>query len=504
MFTHTGAYTDQAQYSYYTNTATLITDYYVDPVSGNDSHSGLTPALAWATLTHASAKVNPGCTIHCAAGTITNSANTTKACGTPTQRVVYQGAAGYASKLVSTGGNATTAWENDGAYNDIVGFDVTGNGQIGINLGGTGVSVKYCKIHDIPCTSSVGGGGVVAGYTTATALTDADIIGNLIYNIGYNDTGTNGEYIQGIYHARLRGHVENNIVCNCSGYGIQLWHAATNISILHNLCADNGFGGIVVGSGDAPGGVTCDYCQVSNNICVNNGGRYATSGYGLLEAGTTGTHNVYQNNLLNGNTPVVATGLQYALQNGNKPVGTIYDFPDFVNYLDSGLGDYHMESNSVSIDAGYPLYLVTTDFDGAPRAVGRGWDIGPYEYQGLIYTAYTISINNQSSVQVNTYTRTGFSHTLLPSGAVSSISFTDQNDVSVPHPYPYVSCCLSCAGAFVGVQVFTLQDGSIYPNNNGDYVITYATTSPGVYIENWTFQDAAGNSNQITVVTNVN
>ncbi len=188
LFTHTGAYTDQAQYSYYTNTATLITDYYVDPVSGNDSHSGLTPALAWATLTHASAKVNPGCTIHCAAGTITNSANTTKACGTPTQRVVYQGAAGYASKLVSTGGNATTAWENDGAYNDIVGFDVTGNGQIGINLGGTGVSVKYCKIHDIPCTSSVGGGGVVAGYTTATALTDADIIGNLIYNIGYNDT----------------------------------------------------------------------------------------------------------------------------------------------------------------------------------------------------------------------------------------------------------------------------------------------------------------------------
>jgi len=234
--------------------------------------------------------------------------------------------------------------------------------------------VQLCRVHDIPATLSAGGGGIVLNATTATAITDGDAIGNLVYNIGYNDT--TGQFIQGIYFTRLRGNIKNNLVFNCSGFGIQLWHAATNITICNNLSANNACGGIVVGAGDSPGGVTCDYCVVNNNIVVYNNpvlDVYGTIGLQIHESGTTGTHNVYQNNLIFG------TSAYNFLLTGTIS-GTITADPLLVNYLGTGLGDYHLKAGSPCINAGVSTGAPLSDRDGALRAGKANIDIGPYFY----------------------------------------------------------------------------------------------------------------------------
>jgi hypothetical protein len=172
--------------------------------------------------------------------------------------------------------------------------------------------------------------------------------------------------VQGIYHSNLRGRIVNNISYKVSGYGIHLWHAANQVTISNNLSFENWRGGIVVGAGDAPGGVTADNVLVSNNICINN------KVYGIVESGATGANNKYLNNLIWGND----TNLLLKV----TAVHTISADPKFVHYLADGGGDYHLAAGSPCIDAGTTQGAPSTDYDGVSRPKGAGIDIGPYEY----------------------------------------------------------------------------------------------------------------------------
>src|SRR5258708_4532511 len=166
-----------------------------------------------------------------------------------------------------------------------MGFEISATDtatRIGIYNNASFNSVQNCKIHDLAAIGSGnnGGAGILHGNI---ASSDNDTIGNFTYNIGtLSDPSAN--FVHGIYHACLRGHLWNNISFGNSGWGLALWHAATNITIANNLLFTNGLGGIVVGAGDAPGGVTCDNCIVSNNISIYNA-------LGIHETGLTGTHN---------------------------------------------------------------------------------------------------------------------------------------------------------------------------------------------------------------------
>src|SRR5207244_3554147 len=128
-------------------------------------------------------------------------------------------------------------------------------------------------------------------------------------------------------------------------------------------------GGIVVGAGVG----TDDNTVVNNNIVYNNPG---TDG-GIVEEGTTGTHNTYANNLVYGNTPV-----NISLQNGLTATGTVSANPLFVNYTGTTTGDYHLQSSSPAINAGTSSNAPTTDYDGNSRPQAGAWDIGAYEYAG--------------------------------------------------------------------------------------------------------------------------
>lgn len=51
----------------------------------------------------------------------------------------------------------------------------------------------------------------------------------------------------------------------------------------------------------------------------------------------------------------------------------------FINYIRTGGGDYHLQEASPAIDKGSLTYTPAKDLDGVSRPVGAGADIGAYE-----------------------------------------------------------------------------------------------------------------------------
>jgi len=68
--------------------------------------------------------------------------------------------------------------------------------------------------------------------------------------------------------------------------------------------------------------------------------------------------------------------------------------PEFVDSLNN---DYHLTASSPCIDAGTSEGAPLTDFDGNPRPIGNGVDIGPYEY------VFPLSIDDFNVDQVLLY-----------------------------------------------------------------------------------------------------
>lgn len=344
-------------------------DLYVSLSTGSDSNSGSASAPL-KSLQKAASLVSAGTIVHVAAGTYTGNVSTSKS-GTASARIRYISDVKWGAKIIGTGTEAT--WNNNGHYVDIVGFDISGSGRIGILNNASFAIIANNHVHDMKvsggCTGSGGAGIVNANYSGS----DNDIINNLVHDIG-----TPGACIgvQGIYHANLRGHIYNNIVYRVSAFGIHLWHAANAVTVMNNTSFANGSssmgGGIVVGSGDAPGGIVVNNTTVSNNIVYNNP-RAGIIEYCYSGVNCIGSTNKYENNLVYGN------GSAISLRVGSA-VGTIVADPRFVNYKFDSSGDFHLQSTSPAIDRGVSSLAPSTDMGGNARPQGNGIDIGAYEF----------------------------------------------------------------------------------------------------------------------------
>lgn len=343
-----------------------MTTYYV-ATTGNDNNAG-TSGSPFATITHAATRCVAGDTVLVNDGTYSLSQATyvNGAAGSPiTYKAVNKGQA----KIVGT---TDDPWYNQGNYVVIDGFDITNgvtNGVHGINNYGSNVTIQNCTIHDILLTScpSVGGAAIFDGGYNSGEQVNVNILNNTIYNIGPVTTCT---IVHGIYQTCSGGIIANNIIYGVCGYGIHLWHAATDQVIANNLIFAGRYGGLLVGNDG-----TNAWATSNNNTIVANNIFYSNTNYGFREFGNTGTNNRYINNAVFGSsTPT-------SILTGRTPIGTITADPAFVNYQANGSGDYHLSSTSPCIGTGSPVGAYATDRDGNARPTRPfRYDIGPYVY----------------------------------------------------------------------------------------------------------------------------
>ena len=339
---------------------------YVAP-GGDDRNDG-SQRTPFRTIDKAAAAAKPSTTVHVAPGQYGNT--TIRRSGTASGRLRIVSDEKWRAKIVGTGADGHLT--NLGNHVDIVGFDVSGSGRLGIVNFGSYTRIEGNHVHDLKISGrcmGLGGAGIVnAGYVA----TDADIVGNVVHDIGVPGK-CNG--VQGIYHANLRGRVVNNLVYRAAAWGIHLWHAASNVVVANNTVFQNGGpwigGGILIGNGDAPGGIVHTGTTVANNIIYDNPGaaikQYCYAGVACIGSGNSTVDNlVYRN------------GSGISLKKGAAG-GTIDADPQFVDYRPGGAGDYRLRSNSPALDQGSGASAPAMDIDGRARPLGRGIDLGAYE-----------------------------------------------------------------------------------------------------------------------------
>lgn len=333
-----------------------VADLYVSP-QGNDSSSG-SSASPWKTLQHAADSVSPGATVHVAPGDYLGPVES-RISGTANARISFVSDTRWAARIHSFG--AESAWTNRGSYVDIQGFDLTGDGRIGIMNLGSSVQLVGNYVHDIPapgCTDN-GGAGIVNANDKSSGN---DIVGNVVHDIGNISTPCNR--VHGIYASGSGGHVWNNIAYRNQGFGIHLYHKASGIVVSNNLVFANGTGGLLVGADG--GGPPAERMLVTNNIVMHN------SGVGIWEFGAIGRLNRYLNNI------VFANGTPFQLQSRNATSGTISSDPKLRNFRPDGSGDYRPSADSPALHSGTSEGSPPFDINGVKRPSGS-CDIGPFQ-----------------------------------------------------------------------------------------------------------------------------
>jgi hypothetical protein len=337
--------------------------------TGSDSNPG-TQLKPVKTIARATALASAGYVIHVAPGTYTVSAPSTGSAGiltsksgTSSAHITYVSDVKNGAKLVMTG--TGILWDSKGNYVDILGFDISGSGRIGILAEGGNMKLNYNYIHDLTVSGGCNGGGggaIVSTGSVGNVVMDS----NLVKNIGYQwvAAGTCNT-VQGLYISNANNIITNNVVSGVAAVAIQQWHGATASTIVNNTVFHSKMG-ILIGQGD--GGATTGSANnyVANNIVYDN--KY----YGIIESGKVGGNNRYVNNL------VASSGTNWKVKGSVS--GSISSNPLFVNYQANGSGNYRLSSSSPAIDRGTATLAPKIDIAGVARPRGAAFDIGAYEY----------------------------------------------------------------------------------------------------------------------------
>lgn len=240
-------------------------------------------------------------------------------------------------------------------------------------------------------------------------------------------TRTTGHRAYGIIAARGTGHqLYNNVIYNIgptggSTGGIYLFNTSS-VEVYNNTLYNNAAGGIRIETG-------LTGMIIRNNIAYSNAGQ---GNYVDLGSGTTENHDLFGTN------------------------------PSFVN---TGTGDFQLQSGSAAIDQGATLTLFTVDLLGASRS--GTWDIGAYEFDAEVEEA-TISAS-PSTVAVLATTTVTWSGIPTPSATDWIALYAAGTFASSPGSYVawvYVSCSQtagspaasgSCAFAVPSVSLGTYE-----------------------------------------------
>ena len=262
--------------------------------------------------------------------------------------------AGPLSSTIKASGTRAVQVSSCDANTALAGFKITGGdatdgGGIEISNSGVVVIVNYITGNSATLEG--------AGISCVGSICGPIIAENLIASNGTTDPAS-----------RL------------GGGGIATWDSAWPL-IENNLIVKNSAymgGGIYYGSGSP---------LITGNTIRENAATLVGGGVN----GSTGLHGVF-NSIIWDNTaagaPNDVDGFATSYCDVNVPLqassdGNINAAPVFVSTGNPDVldDDYSLRRGSPGIDAGIPISISLTDFDGTPRPQGGGFDMGAYEKQ---------------------------------------------------------------------------------------------------------------------------
>jgi hypothetical protein len=345
---------------------------YVSAAIGKDTNPGTSATAPLRTIQRASSLAKPGTTVHVAPGTYAETISSSSS-GTAAAHIRYVSDQKWKAVIKRAGAGGYTMWAVTGGYNDIDGFDIDGTGgtstRIGVFLTGGNSSLMNSTIHDVAQSSGCdnrGGGGLVTNQArSATTAINYTITGNVVHHVGGGCT-----YIQGIYH-QSTGKINNNVVY-ASSTGINMGHDVHNTIVMNNTVFNNTGYGVRFGGCQEGYNTGCPTygIQVHNNIIYGNRGGITAPIASEDVGNNISTNLVYANST---NFDVASNGSA-----GKTKTGMITVDPQFVGYIASGGGNYHLKSTSPAIGKGLVANAPAYDIDGKAR--GAAIDMGAYEF----------------------------------------------------------------------------------------------------------------------------
>lgn len=230
------------------------------------------------------------------------------------------------------------------AYLAIVGY------AGGSYVGGTHITIAQNYFHDVGQTSA--GGCPAEGMITTTYTATGWILAqNKLIHFGNDAVYCNYAHI---IYAGNGITIQNNIIARAPGFGIQLFEADCDNTVINNVIFDNRGGGIIVNNDNGNAECKAGANTISNNIIEQNGvyadGSPAGGMDGISQHDPETYPNLYANNMLYGNYPPDAcygcTGAVSGSIINEAPSTT------FVNFQNDGTGDYHIKAGSQAVEGG--------------------------------------------------------------------------------------------------------------------------------------------------------
>jgi hypothetical protein len=354
------------------NSVTTSGNHLYVATTGSDSNSG-TQAAPFRTISKAGTVALPNTTVHVAPGTY-NENVVTNTSGTASGYITYLSDVKWGAKVVAGSAYHGMAFKVWGNYTKVIGFDITGGGSDGLYMGRSFGEARNNYVHDIPAPGNDGHGGAginFAEYGYTNGIADSNVVARIGTYVASCGSGCNNK-VHGLYAAIPNVTFSNNIVYGSNAYAINTGHFSINCIMVNNILIGNGnplldSGGIVITATDSTSPISNGH-RIRNNIIFDN------SGTGIHEEGSQGSDTIYSNNLVYQNSSA-----NFGQLNGHSNTNNVAANPQFVNYVRSGSGDYHLQSTSPAVNTGVSTNAPTKDLDGIARPQGAGFDIGAYE-----------------------------------------------------------------------------------------------------------------------------
>lgn len=339
--------------------------------TGSDNNPG-TARSPFRSIARAAKAAKPGTRVMVAPGSYSGGFRTSVD-GSAAARISFISSSKWGARIVPPRSSPNkTGWDNRGDYVDIIGFDVDGSNYQGgtrwthgIYNGGSHVSVRNNHVRHIAQANGCDrGGGAGIGMDSYYGGVKADVISNLVHDIG----PAGCRYVQGIYIS-TSGRVKNNVIYRVAEGGVHLWHDAYDVIITNNTVSGANTGIIVGGGNFYHSSKGADHVAVYSNIVYDNV-------MGISEQGKTGQNNTYRNNLVYQNSRY-----DWKLKNGLTHTGTVSAPPEFLTSARSSKPNLKLNVSSPAIGRATPTHAESTDFEGKPRNAAAGYDIGAYQHR---------------------------------------------------------------------------------------------------------------------------